>query len=355
MSMSALHSAQLPVFLILVFGGLGVVALMLLYRRNVQVRAAADEQFKEFRERAVGLMDQIDALRARHKALPGADPDFTVPMTGATLQLYEKVAADLDRLWDRWLAVMELWNRAEQRMKSASTFSTAPSEEARGIISGSRLEELLHESSRCREDLDRLNLSHEVAAKSLRDARRESAAFARKVGRGGPSGGEADLYDRELKLIDRELDDAEKSLTADPIGAEAAVDRSRDALAELQQPAAPRGPRAGFEPTAPSRTILDDLVIAAGKLQEMTSKIRIMDIVGLIIKGWVALWVLGLFLAILPALMPLIVLFMLFVVFGSGFRVFQRISAPTPWDWMGPKDANRWRKRLGRKWPKGWD
>lgn len=355
MPTTAFHSIQLPVFLIVVFGGLGVVGLLLLYRRNLQIRGAAEEQFKEFRERAVGLMDQIDALRARHKALPSTDPDFTVPMTGATLELYERVAADLDRLWERWLAVMETWKRAEERMRSASTFRAAPSEEAREIISGSRLEDLLHESGRCREELDRLNLAHEVATKSLRDARRESAALARKVGRGGPSGGEGDLYDRELRLIDRELDDAEKSLTADPIGAAAAVERSRDAISELLQPPAPRGPRAGYEPTGPSRTILDDLVVAAGKLQELASKIRVMDIVGLLIKGWVALWILGLFLAILPGLMPLILFFMMFVVFGSGFRVFQRITAPWTWDWDGPKDVKRWRKRLGRKWPKGWD
>ena len=355
MHLPALPSIQLPVFLIILFGGLGVVALLLLYRRNLQVRAAAEEQFKEFRERAVGLMDQIDALRARHAALPSTDPDYTVPMAGATRDLYEKVAVDLERLWDRWLAVMEAWNQAERKMQAGSTFSTAPSEEARSIIAGSRLEDLLHESSRCKEELDRLNLAHEVATKSLRDARREAAAFGRTVGRGGPSGGEADLYERELKLIDRELDDAEKAITADPIGAGAQVERSRDALEELRQPAAPRGRRPGYEPTAASRTILDDLVVAAGRLQEMASKIRVMDIVGLLIKGWVALWVLGLFLAILPALMPLIVFFMLFVVFGSGFGVFRRLTAPWSWDWTSPKPPRRWEKHMKRLRKEWWD
>lgn len=348
-------SVQLPVFLIVLFGGLGLIALMLLYRRNVQVRAAAEQQFKEFRERAVGLMDQIDALRARHKTLPGTDPDFTVPMVGETLQLYDKVAADLDRLWERWLAVMELWNRAEQRMKSASTFSAAPSEEAREIISESRLEDLLQESGRCKEELDRLNLAHEVATKALRDARREAALLAREAGRGDDRRkGEADLYERELRVITRELDDAEEALAADPVGAATIVERSRDAIAGLRHPPAPRGPRAGYAPTAPSRTILDDLAVAAVKLQELTSKIRVMDIIGLLIKGWVALWVLGLFLAVLPALMPLILIFMAFVVFGSGFRVFRSLAAPWSWDRIDPRAIDRrWVKR-GRKAMREW-
>jgi len=334
---------QLPVFLILLFGGLGLLGLSMLYRRNRQVQAEAENQFKEFRERAVGLMDEIDALRNRHKTLPSTDPDFTQPMQGATLALYEKVAADLDRLWERWLSVMEMWNKAEERMKSSSAFSTKPSEEAREIISESRLEDLLRDSARCKADLDRLNLAHEVAAKSLKDARREAAAFARSIDRGGPRGGEGDLYGRELRLVDRELEDAEKNLVADPIGATETIERSRDALAELQQPPA-RRPRPGYAPSGPSGSILDDLVIAAGRLQELASKIRVIDIVGLLIKGWVILWVLGLFLAVLPTLMPLILFFMAFVVLGSGFRVFQRLTAPWAWDWMAP------RRRRKRPW-----
>ncbi|MDG3004028.1 hypothetical protein [Paludisphaera mucosa] len=342
MSMSAFPEMRLPMVLILLFGGLGVAALLMLYRRNRQIQAVAEEQFKDFRERAVGLMDQIDALRTRHKALPATDPDFTEPMTGETKALYEKLAADLDRLWERWLAVMELWNKAEQRMQSTSTFRVAPSEEARAMLSSGRLEELLHESSVCKEGLDRLNLAHEVAAKTLKDARREVAAVSATVARGGPSGGEGDLYGREIRLINHELEDAEQTIAADPIGATGAIDRARDSLADLQQPPVPRRPRGGFAPTAPSRTILDDLVVAAGRLQELASKIRVIDIVGLLVKGWVALWVLGLFLAVLPALMPLILLFMAFVVFGSGFRVFQRIATPWAWDGTAPQRPRPW-------------
>ncbi|AMV39823.1 hypothetical protein [Planctomyces sp. SH-PL62] len=343
-SMSVLPEIRLPLILILLFGGLGVAALVAMYRRNRQIRATADEQFRSFREQAVGLMDQIDALRTRHKTLPSTDPDFVEPMAGATKALYEQVAGDLDRLWERWLAVMEVWNRAEARLKSASTFSVRPSEEARELLSTGRLEDLLRDSSVCKTNLDRLNLAHEVAAKALKDARREASAVSIRVGGGGPSGGAGDLYSRELRVVNHELEEAERILTTDPIGAAELIEGSRDSLADLREPSAPRRPRSGFDSASPSRTILDDLVVAAGKLQELGSKIRVMDVVGLIIKGWVALWVLGLLLAILPALMPLIFLFMIFVVFGSGFRVFQRVSAP--WYW----DQSALRGRRGRRW-----
>jgi len=342
------HEVRLPVVLILLFGGLGVAALALLYRRNRQVQLAAEEQFKDFRERAVGLMDQIDALRNRHKTLPSTDPDFTEPMTGATLALYQKVEADLERLWERWLAVMELWNEAERRMKSASTFSARPSEEARAMLSEGRLEDLIHDSGVCKDELDRLNLAHETAAKALKEARREAAAFKGRLERGAFSTAETELFRRELRQVEGDVDDAEREATADPIGSTAAIEKARDALADLGQPALSRRPRRGHEELAPSRTLLDDLVVAAGRLQELASKIRVFDIVSLILKGWVALWVLGLFLAVLPGLMPLILMFMAFVVFGSGVRVFQRMTVPWYWDEKATKKMIRkWRKRGG--------
>src|SRR4051812_28920900 len=70
-----------------ILGVLGLVVLGVLYARKQRLKGAVDEQFKGFREKAVGLMDQLDALRKRHQTLPRDDPDFTTPMAGATSAL----------------------------------------------------------------------------------------------------------------------------------------------------------------------------------------------------------------------------------------------------------------------------
>jgi hypothetical protein len=70
--------------ILVLFGG---AALVVNYRGRRQLQDAVEEQFKGFRAKAVGLMDQLDALRQRHKTLPSTDPDFTAPMAGATLTL----------------------------------------------------------------------------------------------------------------------------------------------------------------------------------------------------------------------------------------------------------------------------
>jgi len=335
------HEIQLPVALIVLFGVLGLVALVFLYQRKRQLEVTVEEQFKAFRERAVGLMDQIDRLRQRHKTLPSTDPDFTEPMTGATKALYDQVSADLDAMWDRWLAAMEVWNQAEQRMRSSSVFGVKPTEEARQLLSGGGLEELLRQSSLCEASLDRLNLAHEVARKSVREARRQLVLVEKAVEGGDLTSGVSELYRREARQAHGELDDAGAILTADPIGAEERIGSVRRTLADLQREPEPRPYQPGESFGFPSRSILDDLSVAAGRLQELASNIRITDIVSMLIKAWVVLWVLGLFLAILPALVPLILMFMSFVVIASGLRVFQRMGTP----WFGDDPRRRKRRK----------
>jgi hypothetical protein len=333
---------KLPLALIVLFGVLGLIALVALYQRKRQLQITVEEQFKRFRERAVGLMDQLDALRQRHKALPSTDPDFVEPMTGATLVLYDQLSADLDKMWERWLAAMEVWNQAEQRIRSSSAFETKPTEEARALLAGGGLEDLIKQSSLCEAGLDRLNLAHEVARKSAREARRQLIVVEHAIETGELSSGVSDLYRREANLAHRELDDAEKLIVADPIGAEERIGAVRRGLADIQHEPSPRPyqPRESFG--FPTRSILDDVAAAASHLQTLASNLRITDIVAMLIKGWVLLWVLGLFLAILPALMPMILMFMGVVVIVSGLRAFQRMT--TPWYAYDP------RRRRRRRW-----
>lgn len=327
-------AARLPLALIILFGALGLAALLYLHQRGRRLQAGVDEQFKRFREEAVGLMDQIDALRQRHKTLPETDPDFTVPMAGATLVLYNQVSAELDRLWDHWLRVMEVWNQAEQRMRSASTFtfSARPTEEARKILEAGGVEALLRRSSACKAELDRLNLAHETASKALKEAR-AAVAEAERTTFDDPRFHEA------AERARRELAAAEATLTADPIGAADRIETIRRDVASLREASQPPPQRPRVTPEGPSRTIFDDLFSAASQLQELAANLRLTDIVGMLIKGWVALWVLGLFLVILPILMPLILVFMGIVVIASGLRAFQHMSGPL--DWGNPRQRRR--------------
>ena len=174
----------MPLVLMVVLVLLGVAALVVLYRRKRQLQEAVEAQFQGFREQAVALMDRLDALRLRHKTLPATDPDFTAPMSGATLALYNAVEADLNALWERWLEVMELWNRAQKLVRSGSGLAVRQAEEARKLLDQAHVDELLRQSAACKDRLDRLNRAHEDARESLEAGRGELAVLRTSSGDG---------------------------------------------------------------------------------------------------------------------------------------------------------------------------
>ena len=179
----------LPMVLMVVLVLVGVAALGLLYYRKRRLQGAVEKEFQGFREKAVALMDQLDALRQRHKTLPSTDPDFTAPMSGATLALYNAVEADLNGLWDRWLKVMELWDRAQKLVRSGSGLAVRQAEEARKLLDQGDIDDLLRQSASCKERLDRLNRGHEQAHDALEAGRRGAgrAARVRQPGHRGPA------------------------------------------------------------------------------------------------------------------------------------------------------------------------
>ncbi len=200
---------------------LGVVALWRLYYSKRELQTVVEGQFKQFREKAVNLMDQIDALRRRHDTLPSTDPDFTQPMAGATLALYNAVEGDLNGLWDRWLKVMELWDQAQKLVRSSSGLAVRQAEEARKLLKKGDIDELLRQSGSCKERLDRLNGAHEKVREDLKQAKEELATLRMTLEQGSGAftstrdGGD----DVPISRIEKMLAQVDGTMVADPIGA----------------------------------------------------------------------------------------------------------------------------------------
>ena len=90
------------------------------YRRT---RSRVGAQIKEVRSKAVDVMDRLDALKERLKLLP-TSPEFKEPMAGETEAFYRSVKAKNDTLWDGWLQIMEVLDKAQKLAdRSGSLFS----------------------------------------------------------------------------------------------------------------------------------------------------------------------------------------------------------------------------------------
>src|SRR5208283_4247604 len=302
-----------------VLGLLGLAAFGLIYYRKRRLQHTVEAQFKDFRERAVALMDQLDGLRQRHKTLPATDPDFTVAMSGATLALYNEVSRDLDSLWERWLKVMEIWEQAQWRIRAGSGLGVKPTEEARKLLGGGEIDELVRQSSSCRRRLDR-----------LKAAREELAAIQSAISKGTGVLLPSDPHHGEIEAAEQALAEAERRIEADPIGAGEAIVRTRRDLSALS--GRPDG-RTGWRGESPSSyTMIDELAAAAERLRAAAARLRLTDLLGLFVRAWVAVWVIGILFGLLTTLIPLIIFVAGFLIILVGAWMFWRAVAS--WFWF---------------------
>jgi uncharacterized membrane protein YgcG len=137
------------------------------YRR---ARSRVGGRIKDVKSKAVDVMDHLDALKERLKLLPNS-PEFREPMAGETLALYQSAKQSGAALWDGWLQVMEVLDKAEKLAeKSGSLFSQAALTEAENLIKqkGS-FEEIEKRAKEIGKSVDRLEHAH-LEARTVLDA-----------------------------------------------------------------------------------------------------------------------------------------------------------------------------------------
>ena len=275
-------------------------------------------------------MEQLDDLRKRLRGLPDTDPDFTEPMSGATLSLYNQVDTDLNKLWDRWLQVMELWDRVGERIRAGAGLSTRATEEAKALLEGGEIDSLVRQAASCQERLDQLNRGHEEARASLLGARHDLAALQHAVSKGTGILLPSDPHHRDLETAEMALTDAELMLDEDPIGAQERIGRVRRELAAIGKPSGPSFDwvRNG----SMAYPMIDDLAAAANRLREAVASLRWTSLLGLAVRAWVALWAVGLLLVLLAPLIPVVFILVIFLSMIAGAWFLVRFFF---WPWLG--------------------
>ncbi|WP_337174122.1 TPM domain-containing protein [Paludisphaera sp.] len=200
----------------------GMVALLVwLGRRRAQ--GAFRARLKEYKTKAVAMMDRLDALKARLKALPIEDGDFVEPMTGDTLALFERTQDELRKLWDRWLEVMDVVDRAERHGEKGAKGVKAGGE----LVSDAKVfEEVEAGAVAASEMMDRLNAAHEDARAAAATVEESLARTARRIEAVGAAGLPVAPYRPEADRIAEQARQADAILVSDPLGARAMLDQA---------------------------------------------------------------------------------------------------------------------------------
>ncbi len=209
-----------PVLLIL---GALVFWIWHLFRRS---QGRVTGRIKEIKLKAVDVMDRLDGLKERLKLLP-TSPEFSRPMTGETLALYTAVNNTLKALWDGWLGVMDVLDKAEKlAARSSSPLSQKTLAEAEELMTrqGS-FAEIEKKAQAIAVDVDRLEHSHQAARSALEVVNDDRSRLNGGLGEIQKLGLPGARFQPEIAAIDAEIAEAEQSLLADPLGTQVALDR----------------------------------------------------------------------------------------------------------------------------------
>jgi len=215
----------------------GATGAFLLQRsRHARRMREARERLARFKQEVVSLSDLLDGEQERHRMLPHTDPDFLTPMTGQTRVAYDNVQTAIRRYRERWLGLMEVWEKADEKVASEWFLGTGAADEAIQLLESAEARPPLDEvAGECRGPLDMLEVAHEQA-RELREEveaamQTADARIAALAGR-GRSGA---AFQEAVAAIARDRGHAVEELEADPIAARGRLSDAAAALADVQE------------------------------------------------------------------------------------------------------------------------
>jgi hypothetical protein len=254
--------------------------------RLTKARAA----LAHFKQDVVALSDLLDASQERHRMLPHTDPDFRTPMRGMTRDAYDAVQDAIRRYRERWLSLMETWDKAQDRLAQEWLLGTEASDDVIAMLASAEAKPPLDEvRGACQSPLDALENAHETARALATALDADLAAASARLDGLARRGRSTAPFDATIAEATRAQALASEDVEPDPLAArgrleaartkvdsmidaveaiEAADDRRRDVLERVNDVRARAASRRAegwllAEPGADPETVLDQGVAEA--------------------------------------------------------------------------------------------
>ena len=192
----------------------------------------ARKKLAEFKGDVVALSDLLDGQQERHRMLPHSDPDFKTPMQGLTRSAYDNVQSAIRRYRERWLSLMDVWERAEERIKSEWFLGTAEAEEAIKLLESAEARPPLADvAGECRAPLDALEQAHEKARALAAELDQGISATTQRLEKLAGRGRSGAAFAGPLAEVARGRALAGQDVESDPIAARGRLEEMTTLLA----------------------------------------------------------------------------------------------------------------------------
>ena len=216
---------------------LGLLTTFLLVRaRHARRLAEAKRKLAAFKGEVVALSDLLDAQQERHRMLPHSDPDFKTPMQGMTRSAYDNVQGALRRYRERWLGLMDVWERAEAKIAKESFLGTSAADEAIALLDSAEARPPLADvNGECSAPLDALEQAHEKAREAATGLGDAVGTTTGRLARLTERGRSAAAFQGPLADVSRGLELARHDVESDPVAARGRLEEHATALARLDE------------------------------------------------------------------------------------------------------------------------
>ena len=210
----------------------GLTAFFIQRSRHDRRMAEARKKLDAFKGEVVALSDLLDGQQERHRLLPHTDPDFKTPMQGATRATYDNVQTSIRRYRERWLSLMDVWEKAEDRLNSEWFLGTAEAEDAIRLLDSAEARPPLADvAGECRAPLDVLEQSHETARTLADDLDATLGTAASRLEKLAARGRSGAAFQADVADVTRGLALARHTLEADPVEARGRLEEATAMLA----------------------------------------------------------------------------------------------------------------------------
>jgi uncharacterized membrane protein YgcG len=220
--------------------GIAFLALLLalgwLRWRHLRLKQAVNKRLAALMGSVVELMERLERLTERHKLLTGSDRDYTAPMTGKTLELYQSTEQSLGQAWSIWNAVVLSRSEIEGLIAHEGRLGVKLLRQAEQRLGElERREEIEGLLRAVEENLDRLNQAHEHARERigvLTQTRESIRSLLERLAAAALPGAPYESAGRE---VEEQAIRADGLLESDPLSARQAAEEGAQAAASLEQ------------------------------------------------------------------------------------------------------------------------
>ena len=196
----------------------GLITLIVMRVLHMLERRPTEAKLKKFKTNVVNLSDSLDELKERHRMLPYTDEDFTEPMTGDTLDTYNAVQESLEQFRQRWLTLMDIWEKAQSNLDTQSFFGREKFRAANKLIDAAPVDDVLQSIKEdCIATLNLLEDAHEQHEHTEKELTTALARLQEQLDAVREVDLSTEAYDIELRTALDERDAVSDQRASDPL------------------------------------------------------------------------------------------------------------------------------------------